>query len=151
LARRKTAPAKVGGEGGGGRPRRPQCRRAGESTGQCVCTGASKGCGWRLSRRSNSSRGDEPRGAPASSGRRQWRAREAALSSDVQMRGRGRCVGRREDLRARMRARWLGRLVPGVRGEARGLAIGCERAGGRAVLQVRGCGPGHDDRRVVSP
>jgi hypothetical protein len=54
-------------------------------------------------------------------------------------------------LMARMRARWLGRLVLGVRGEARGLAIGCERAGGRAVLQVRGRGPGDDDRRVVSP
>jgi hypothetical protein len=71
----------VGGEGGGRRPRRPQCRRAGGLAGQCVCMGGSKGCGWRLSWRSNSSRGDGPRGAPASSGRRQWRVREAALSS----------------------------------------------------------------------
>jgi hypothetical protein len=73
LVRRETALATVGGEGGGGRPWRPQCRQVGESTWQSTCTGGSKGCGWRLLRRLNSSRGGGPRGALASSARRQRR------------------------------------------------------------------------------
>jgi hypothetical protein len=40
LAWRESAPAMVVGEGGGRRLRRPQCRRAGGSSDQCVCTGA---------------------------------------------------------------------------------------------------------------
>jgi hypothetical protein len=65
------------------------------------------------------------------------------------------CVGRRAGLLARMHARWLARLGPGVLREARGPRDGgrttrpsrrlCALAGAR----VRGRGPDHDDRRVV--
>jgi hypothetical protein len=74
LVRREAAPATVGGEGSGGRPRRLQCRRAGELAGQCTCTGGSRGCGWRLLWRLNSSRGGGQWGAPAASDRRRCRA-----------------------------------------------------------------------------
>jgi hypothetical protein len=156
LARRKTAPAKVEGEGGGCRPRRPQCRRASESTGQCACTGVSKGCGWKLSRRLNSIRGDEPRGAPASSGRRRWWAREATLSSARANAREGEVRGASGGPKGTHACQGAQPAGPGRVGRGawprRWCAHGAARPSAARVgagVRARGRGPGHDDRRVV--
>jgi hypothetical protein len=70
--------------------------------------------------------------------------RAAAQCGARAMRGRERCVGRRESLMACMQARWRGRLGPGEGGAARGRGDGA-----RAGLRARGRGPDHDGRRVV--
>jgi hypothetical protein len=159
--RREIAPATVGGEGGGGRPRRPQCRRAGESTGQSTCTGGFKGCGRCLLRRLNSSRGGVPWGAPVSSARRRGGRGEAArCGARANVREEG-CVGRRggaNGAHASQVARPAGPRACGrgawpwrwrAHGATRQLAArACRRAGVR-VGGHEAVGPTEENRRMV--
>jgi hypothetical protein len=142
LVRRKTAPATVGDEGGGGRPRQPQCRRAGESTGQCACTGVSKGAGGGF-------RGARTRVGAMNRGthRRALAVAMAGAGGGSEQRPckseKGRCVRCREGLMVCMRARWIGRLGSGVWGAARGRGDGAHVAARpsatRARAGVRAC------------